>query len=145
MVARSSHDGCSYHHDHTHTINRGTSWIVTDLLSYDGCTMIVQQSATFIRFELILLFFFTIFMYSISFQNTGFGVLQNTSKHFLISICIPYMERRYLGTPGCNKRFPRIPPKRIILLCILTRNGIIRLLPYRTYRLMLVRGQLKVK
>ena len=79
-------------------------------------------------------------MYIISFQNTGFGVLQNTSKHFLISISIPTIERRYFGTPGCNKRFPRIPPKRIIIRRILTRNDIIRLLPYRTCRLMLVTG-----
>ena len=107
--------------------------------------MVVKQSAIFIRFELILLLFFTISMYSISFQNTDFGVLQNTSKHFLASICIPSMERQYFGTPGCNKRFPRFPPKRIIVRCILTGNGIIRLLPYRACRLMLVRGSLRAR
>ena len=102
--------------------------------SYDGRATICYFHTIWTHFTL----FFTIFMYSISFQNTDFGVLQNTSKHFQISICIPSMERWSFGTPGCNKRFPRFPPKRIIVRCIL--NGIIRLLPYRTYRLMLVRG-----
>ena len=51
-------------------------------------TMLVRWSCNNLRLSYDLnsfYYLFTIFMYSISFQNTGFGVLQDTSKHFLIS------------------------------------------------------------
>ena len=38
--------------------------------------------------------------------------------------------RWYFDTTEYNKRVTRIPTKRIIICCILTRNDIIRLLPY---------------
>ena len=44
----------------------------------------------------------SIFIYNIALQNTDFGVLQKSSKHFLISIFFPPGERG--TTPPCPTR-----------------------------------------